>query len=607
MEDGVEPIILGLPDEFDLTDDQARALGVDAIIAVASFEHGLWGAMGPLAEARNAAQERGDQADANALHLLVLIAGMMPADEARAPFGRYMAGSDAEGNPWHTPLPADLTERHTGVLASVLNVATTPVLRARLADILWHRLRPRNPDHARLAVDAYLHLAEETFSPDHWVLSEQYFARAFRIAAQLGARSSEYAMVVAKAWSFLGRLDGNDPLYYTEKIITRIIGSLSVPEATTLFDRVKGVAENSLSNYDFERSRTYYELAIRLARNLEKLDDVKSLRLARAETHAAQALTAPNEMQRSMYLRIARQELLNCGATRERIAQIAAMLDESQVLAVNEMAAIGTEFSLGQLPDYVRDFVRGHDPIKGLWVLAGVPVMLSQQRARAVAEQSVQKHVFAYGFGRRHLSSDGRQQGETPGAIGRAEDEREAAILGAMRDNAAHGRMYAVLGAIEPGRNQLLLEHEYTLTEIYAALRPRPFIPQGHHLLWAKAIHAGLVGEYDVAIHILAPQIENALREVLRRQGEIVYSTRDGVQSLLSIENVLDNPKSQIIFGEDFVFALDTSLAGRLGANVRNDVAHGIVNDVSSNSYDSAFVWWLALRLLRGYGPDPLT
>jgi Domain of unknown function (DUF4209) len=606
MADGVQPTILGLPDDFGLTVDQAQSLDVDRIIAGASYEHGLWGAIAPLVAARDAAQERNEQHKVQALQLLVVVAGMNPADDARAPFGRYMSGTDGAGNPWHTPLPNDLTKRHVDALATFLAVVKTPVLRARLADVLWYCLTPRNPEHARSAIAIYLRLAEEWFSPDNWVLSEQYFSRAFRISAQLGRQSAEFAMVLATAWSFLGRLDGNDPLYYTERIVSRIMGTLSSAQATTLFDRVKGIADQSLVSYDFERARTYYDLSIRLAKALERAEEVKSLRLVRAETHATQGLMAPNETQRSMYLRIARQELLNAGAPRERISEVSALLDESQVLAVNEMTSIGTEFSLGQLPDYVRDLVRGHDPIKALWILAGIPVMPSRQRAREVAEEGVKKHVFAYGFGRRHLSRDGRQQGETPGAIGSSESDREAAILGAMRDHAAHGRMYAVLGAIEPGRNQLLVQHEYTLTEIYAMLRPRPFIPQGHHLLWAKAIHAGLVGEYDVAVHILAPQMENALREVLRRQGEIVYSTRDGVQSLISIENVLDHPKSLHIFGDDFLFALDTSLAGRLGANVRNDVAHGLFNDVGSNSYDAAFVWWLALRLLRGYGPDPL-
>ena len=136
MAEGVEPTILGLPENVELTLDEVRALDVDAIIASASYEHGLWGAIAPLIAARDAAQERGEQREVQALQLLVVVAGMTPADDARAPFGRYMSGSDGEGNPWHTPLPADLTAPHTEVLTKFLEVVTTPVLRARLADIL---------------------------------------------------------------------------------------------------------------------------------------------------------------------------------------------------------------------------------------------------------------------------------------------------------------------------------------------------------------------------------------------------------------------------------------------------------------------------------------
>ena len=82
--------------------------------------------------------------------------------------------------------------------------------------------------------------------------------------------------------------------------------------------------------------------------------------------------------------------------------------------------------------------------------------------------------------------------------------------------------MQAVLDAIEPGRRQLLINHDYTLTEIHQAISTRPLVPAGHSLLWSKAIHAGLVGEYDIAVHLLAPQVENALRTILRASGEVV-------------------------------------------------------------------------------------
>jgi hypothetical protein len=105
---------------------------------------------------------------------------------------------------------------------------------------------------------------------------------------------------------------------------------------------------------------------------------------------------------------------------------------------------------------------------------------------------------------------------------------------------------------------------------------------------------------------MLAPQLENALREVLHTRGEVIYTTKSGVQSLRSLTDVLDDPLTKTIFGDDVLFALESGLADRLGANVRNDVAHGWISDHSATQFDAAFVWWLALHMLRFYGRDAL-
>jgi len=605
VDSNVEPTVVGLPDDFELTREQAAALAIDDTVAAISLRHGLFEALARFSAARDAASERGDGIAANAYQLLLAVSGMALSDEPRAPFGRYMAGHLEDGTPWHTPLPADLRDGHVHALTHMLEATTTPILRARIADILWHRVPRRNPQHAREAIRNYLDVADATFTPEHWVDSDQHFSRAVRLARQLGVESPEFRDVMATAWRFLERLRDNDPLYYTERIVSRLLDAFSAEQSVTLFDRMISIAEGAQASADFERARTYYDVAIRLAQRLQR-EDVRALRITRAETFVTQALAAPNETHRALFLRIARQELLNSGAARERLTEVARLLDEAQTLSVSEMTAIGTSFSAGAVPDHVRALLTDREPIEALWLLAGLPLLLKQDDARQSAERSVARHTFAYGFRRRHVSRDGREQGRTPGAIGSGESEGEAVVRGAMREHAARSRIYATVAGIEPARHELLLSHDYTLTEIYDALRSRPLIPQGHLLLWAKGIYAGLVGEFDVAVHVLAPQLENALREILRRRGEIVYTTRDGVQSLMSIENVLNHPLMVQICGDDHIFALETVLSERLGANVRNDVAHGIVNDISSNSPDTVYLWWLALRLLRAYGADPL-
>ncbi len=604
MDDRGGAMVSNLPAAFDLTVEQAEALAIDSIVDGTSLQFGLFEMQSRIAAHAKEAYDRGDMATVMPLELLSAVLGMMLKDDRRQPFTSMASGATADGLPWRTAIPADLLDEHVKILLAMLATVKTPAIRARLADVLWHRLPRRNPEHARVAVEEYLNVAEVTFDPNNWVISEQAFSRAFGLAASLGSSQPEIQAVVAKAWSFLARLDGNDPLFYTAKLIDRISKFIENAEAEILLERVKTIID---AGGDFDRLRTYYDVAIRLARKIEHEVDVKALRLAQAETHVTQGQYAPTNSLKAVHFSVARQALLNAAADPARIAEVAAMLDEAQTMAVSEMTSVAVEMHFGDMPIIARDHVRGLDPVHGLWQLAGMPLLSKKTDIRRVAEKNVGEFHFVYGFQRRLVSSDGREQAKIPGAIGADEYDREAAVIAAMREVAAHSRLSAVVSAIEPARHQLLSEHAYSLDEIFEALRDRPLIPAGHCGLWAKGIHAGLVGEYDVAAHILAPQMENALREVLRRHGHIVYTTQNNFQRLLSLEDVLGHEASAKIFDENYIFVIDTALANRLGANLRNNIAHGLLSDASSSTVETAYLWWLSLNLLRAYGPDPLS
>ena len=601
--DNDKPYVVGLPDEFDLSPEQAVDLDIDTVVASCSLTYGLFETSTVLGAKAREAYENGDVGRASALQLLVAVTGMMLSDDPRAPFGHVASGTDGNKRAWHTALPEHLCEKHVGALEVLLDIVKTSSIRARIADVLWHRLPKRNPAHGRKAVAAYLSLADTMFDPDHWIISEQYFSRAYRIASNLGPSNSEIHAVIAKGWEFLEQLDGNDRLFYTERIIRRIFDHLTAEQAEHLLLRVTAIVEGG---GDFDRIRTYYDVSIRLLKKLERHDELRLVRIARAETHISQALMSANETHRTIFLRNGRQELLNAAASPARVAEVSAMLDQSQTLAVGEMQRISTTFNTTEMTTYIRGILHDLSPTQGLWTLAAADIMTTRAATRQIAEENVGKFHFAYGFGKRVITHDGREQAQISGSLGSGSEGREGAIIGAMRDVAAQGRLVAVYGAIEPGRQYLLNSHSYTLGEIYHALRGRPFIPHEHHLLWSKGIHAGLVGEYDIAVHILAPQLENALRDLLRRRGVIVYTTKNNFQRLLSIEDVLDHEEFKKTFPDEYVFTLDSILANRLGANVRNDVAHGLMDDVRSNSHEAAYLWWFALRLLLSVGPSPI-
>jgi hypothetical protein len=596
----------GIPDDFDLTPAQAEALGIDALLASVSLDETRGESGRRLATARNEADERGDRVVGDALQLLVLALDMSPSDLRRTPFDWGTSGTRGDGSAFRRPLPGDFTDRHAAVLNTLLAAIQTPILRGRIADVLWHRPGRRNPFHARVAVQAYLDVADATFDPVNWLQTDWNVQRALRIASLLGTDKPEYAAVVATAQRLLARLEAGDPGFLTVRLISHVFDSFNDEQASELFGRVRSVAERSVAGRDFHRARRYYESAIALAGRLGKAEDVKALRIARAETHIGEADDEPNETQRAVYLREARDALLDANASREQREHVDRLLAVAQRLAVNEMARIEVPLLAGNVPEQVADLLHDREPIDGVWLLADIVPLMSYKDVRRIAERDVSTPRFPLSLARRNISADGREQGQTSAWFGEGRGDFDDAVRGAMRDRARIGRAAIIINAVEPGREQLVLQHAYSLSVIIDALRDRPFIPRGHLLLWSKGIHAGLVGEYDVAVHMLAPQLENALREVLHSRGEVIYTTRNGVQSLRSLTDVLDDPLTKTIFGDDVLFALETGLADRLGANVRNDVAHGWINDHSASQFDAAFVWWLALHMLRFYGRDAL-
>ena len=50
------------------------------------------------------------------------------------------------------------------------------------------------------------------------------------------------------------------------------------------------------------------------------------------------------------------------------------------------------------------------------------------------------------------------------------------------------------------------------------------------------------------------------------------------------------------VIGEDFIFDLRGLLVERFGANLRNDMAHGLIGHDEFYSTPGCYLWWLALR-----------
>ena len=107
-------------------------------------------------------------------------------------------------------------------------------------------------------------------------------------------------------------------------------------------------------------------------------------------------------------------------------------------------------------------------------------------------------------------------------------------------------------------------------------------IPEGRKESYTKGLMFGFSGDFLTALSILIPQIENAVRYLAVECGEPVYNmNEEGVKESLD---------------EDLIFALNTIFCSKFGFNMRNNVAHGMLDDQAFQSFKALYIWWFALK-----------
>lgn len=128
------------------------------------------------------------------------------------------------------------------------------------------------------------------------------------------------------------------------------------------------------------------------------------------------------------------------------------------------------------------------------------------------------------------------------------------------------------------------------------------FVPNNRIDSFLIGIEAGFKYDYITALHILMPQVENAIRTLAEKLGAVVYKTADdGTEECLSFEGILSLPEVKESFDEDFIFNLKVFYTSKYGFGMRNNIGHGLIEDNQLNSYQGLAVWWYTLRLCCTY------
>lgn len=593
-------VVVG-PDDF-------RRCGWREVLAGSGGEgySAMWQAFSAAARQAIADQRN---AEGKVLSLLADICSMMlrPAS-TNDPFKPILVMSGKR-----SALPDDLSAEDVELFAQVVDEVQDVWLRARLADLIWLLKRPRDPKFALLAIDAYrqIPLDAETWVSD----GRECWERAIRLALMLrkgaGNRLQEMEAKIVATLCAAQTEHGFQGVWLAELLAETGLGrnyqndvAHKLETLAKLFD---GEGELHRALEYFSAAAKWYESAGDEDKAAANVANVAESWVKKA--HARMSGENPSHMVGAMFLEKAIHAYRRIPSTKrsdlraeERIAELHQLMTDAGEKSLGEMHEFTSpSIDLSQMIEKACNAVRGKPLRDALAALADIYPRARVERLRKSAIDLLAKYPLHALFPVTTISHGGRFVAKSPGIGMDAEGnpEGDAAIWSEMIKHYSIEYSLAVQGEICPALETITLEHRITERDMIAVAERSPLVPPGRERFFGKGLYAGFEGDFVTAVHLLVPQVEHMVRWHLK-QCKVKTTTLDarGIENEIGLSALLEKDAVKEIFGEDLAFELQAIFADPYGPNLRNEVAHGLIEYDAAQSVSTVYAWWWLFRLV---------
>ena len=499
-------------------------------------------------------------------------------------------------------LPIDLTDEEILYLSSIVDEDLPPILKARIADILWIYSTPKNKKHSEIAIENYIsmNVCNEFFEHDIYVFWER--------AAILAKQTRNSSLIEKIKLKLLNEI--NHPStswdFHLLKIIeiflkTELDKGLNHELAEKLLEKQKEFNHEQ----QFHIAEQYLELAAKLFKKAGNTkDSYKSLALlSQATENHGDYRKNESAMVANSFYKLALQRYREIPNSYRSTLQIAQKLDtvqekitQSGLLITDELQLISTEqMNISELQEQSITYVKDKQTaFESLLYFSDVSSCNFKSIWKST-EKNINNSISSL-FGATSVSLDGRKISSIPPLDGNNRDE--VILKTAIKNFGIHIDV-TVNGCILPALEQIQQEHLFPKEFLIQLCKYSSIVPEKREILVANVLYQGFEWDFRSAIHLLAPQVENMVRQLLKQNGLVTTHTDpNGIENEMGLSSLVSIVGAREILGDDLWFKLQAVFTDSLSANLRNEVGHGLLDDDTSNSFYSVYAWWMVLRLV---------
>lgn len=504
-----------------------------------------------------------------------------------------------------------ITKENLEFFETILEDIDLPLLKARLADILWVLNIPKNPEHASKAMDSYL---DVEINNDWHSGTNAVYERAIQIAFQ--RKDVSYKNTIRDSLLVALRKEIQAPTSDKGNVslsIARLLDKHKLDRANykeigeLLFQKAKAYQDSG----QFMISRHYYDLAVRKFTQCKDEQLKIQALVAKAKSFEQEADTEKHNIRANglygsaleAYRDIPKKYRTQLGLE-GKTAEIQARIAESGKASLEEMHTFKTDsIDISDIVKDVKKYIGGkEEPFDALSyfinIHPGPDLNDFENRAKSHFDQS----LFTTLFGNSHVSSDGRTIAKVPPLDRKLpyDDPANAPVLRAqMIKDFSQEVAITVQSLIIPALEQINQDFRFINDSLLQICEDSPIVPTGRSKLMADALSLGFEYEFGTAIHLICPQIENIVRKQLKDAGAQTSTIEDGIENEVGLSSLMERAEIQQIFGKNLAFEIECIFTEALGYNLRNNVAHGLLDDNEARlSFGSPYAWWMTLRII---------
>ncbi|MCI0365519.1 MAG: DUF4209 domain-containing protein [Phycisphaerales bacterium] len=500
-------------------------------------------------------------------------------------FGPMMSWRNEDGSTVESPSIKAITPEHLQYWSDRAIAAKHPVLRARYAGLIWdltNAATGRSPDvaFARVYIDAVIAIATKRL---HRYTTEMF-------------RKIEHALAVAISISDADRIER------VRDALIQLEGAVAEDDKPGLWGQVFDLLlENKKVSLSADaKDRIIQDMEDRLERlsNPSTGSSVNPWASEAAAQRLARRHQALNEQAD------VRRVLLKVGRAFDHLVQQAdPMLAQAWLQQVHDLYR---HFGLNEDTEDLRKRIRALGPAaRDRLVPHEIETEISKEEMDGYVngmleggiEQSLKRFVVRY-IPRRS---------ETKAELARLSNETALAFLMPIQLVDHKGRPIANVGSLDADLDghvvmhtsqrigfvavflrrlieEMISRYNITVETVMSWLDESPLFPRYKRPLLERGLEAYLDRDALVALHLLVPQVEDAVRELLEFSGGDVYRpNRLGGMDLRTFDDLLRDESIQGIMPQDVPEYFRILYTDRRGINLRNNLCHGALQPESIN------------------------